>query len=555
MLTDLKIENVAVIEKANIFFEDGLNVLSGETGAGKSIIIDSINAVLGERTSKDVVRSGAASAKVTAYFEDISQNACDILDELEVDRESDNSLLITRSITSDGRTSCKINGQQVTASMLKKIGRELITICGQHDSQHLLQKESHLGYIDMLANCGDLLESYRESYHKMLAVRKELTKLNDSESDKQQRLDFLSFQINELENANITTGERERLLSEKKRIQNREKIISALQNAYGAINGDEGGILNGLYSLSNALETLTSFDSNFGDYLEKAENFRYEIEECLSEVSSGLSDFEEGETDIDSIEERLDILYRLSKKYGQTEEEMLSFLEKAKNEYDSIAFSSERKAKLEEELSSLEAEVFTKGCHISDCRKKAALNFEQQVSNELMFLDMPNASFAVRFSDEEPGENGIDDVEFLISVNRGQEEKPLVKIASGGELSRIMLAIRCVLSRTGQNETMIFDEIDAGVSGRAANRIASKLQQVSKGRQVICVTHLAQIAASADCHFLIEKSSDISNTYTKVSRLDGVEREREIARIIGGDVITEATLSSARELIEFGAGS
>ena len=234
---------------------------------------------------------------------------------------------------------------------------------------------------------------------------------------------------------------------------------------------------------------------------------------------------------------------------------MITFLEKAKEEYDSIAFSSEKKAKLEEELSALEAEVFNKGCHISDCRKKAALEFEKQVSGEMSFLDMPDARFTVSFSDEEPNENGIDDVEFLISVNRGQEEKPLVKIASGGELSRIMLAIRCVLSRTGQNETMIFDEIDAGVSGRAANRIASKLQQVSKGRQVICVTHLAQIAASADCHFLIEKSSDISNTYTKVSRLDGVEREREIARIIGGDVITESTLSSARELIEFGAGS
>lgn len=553
MLTNLKIENVAVIEKADIFFEDGLNIMTGETGAGKSIVIDSINAVLGERTSKDIVRTGESTAKVTAFFENINPVVSSVLDELEIDNDGDDSLLISRTITADGRSSCKVNGQPITASMLKKLGRELITICGQHDSQHLLQRESHLAYIDSLANCEGLLEEYRELYHKLISLKKEYKKLSNDETDKQSRLDFLQYQIDELENSNITIGEKERLLAEKKKIQNFEKIANLLYGASNLIDGDDGtpGFSTMLRNLSSILTQLSAYNSDFETYSQAVENFSYEIEDCLSAVNSEIDGFGDESFDINAIEERLDILYRLSKKYGQTEEEMLEYLEKAKSEYDSIAFSSERKAELEEEIEILSDEVFNKGCSISDCRKAAALLFEKQIMAELDYLDMKDAVFTVNFIDEEPSENGIDDVEFLISANKGQEPKPLSKIASGGELSRIMLAIRCVLSQTEQCDTMIFDEIDTGVSGRAAHKIAYKLKQVSKGRQVICVTHLAQIAASADSHLLIEKMIDDEKTVTSVRKLEDEAREYEIARIIGGDVITPITLSSAKELIDF----
>ena len=553
MLTDLKIENVAVIKKADIFFEEGLNILTGETGAGKSIVIDSINAILGERTSKELVRSGEKGAKVTAFFENISQNVKDVLAELDIEQEEDGTLLISRIVTADGRSSCKVNGQPLTATMLKRLGRELITICGQHDSQKLLQSESHIDYIDALANCRGLLNEYRELYHKMLRLKREIAALETDESDKQNRLDFLEYQINELENANITVGEIDRLKEEKLRVQNREKIMQNLYSCYSLLAGDENtaGLADNLYALSSFLAQLSDYHSEFSPYVNSVTDFKYELDECLSDVSAEIEKLGDDDENIDSIEERLDVLYRLSKKYGGTEEEMLAFLEKAKNEYDSIAFSDERKAELLKKLAAIEKEVFDIGCLISDHRKAAALRFEAQVSNELAFLDMPHAHFSVDFQDREPYENGLDEVEFLFSANAGQEEKPLSKIASGGELSRVMLAIRCVLTDSTDEGTMIFDEIDTGVSGRAAHKIAAKLREVSKGKQVICVTHLAQIAAFADNHLLIEKKTDDEETITKVKKLEGEERTYELARIIGGDVITPATLKSAQELIDF----
>lgn len=553
MLTDLKIENVAVIKKADISFESGLNILTGETGAGKSIVIDSINAVLGERTKKELVRDGEKGAKVTAFFQNISQNVSDALSELDIEPECDGTLLISRSVTTDGRSTCKVNGQPVTLSMLKRLGRELITICGQHDSQKLLQSESHLGYIDALANCQGVLEQYRILYNKMLEIKRALSALNSSESDKKNRLDFLSYQINELESADITVGEIEALKAEKSKLQNREAISKSLYACHSILAGDENnnGLSDSLYSLSSYLEQLGNYHSDLLPYSESVINFKYEMDECLCDISSKLEGFDESETDIDSVEARLDLLYRLSKKYGGTEEEMLSFLEHAKEEYNEIAFSDEKKARLESELASCQKEVFDLGCLISDNRKSAALKFEEQVSFELSFLDMPHARFSVSFRDREPYENGLDEVEFLFSANAGQEEKPLSKIASGGELSRVMLAVRCVLTGNTDEGTMIFDEIDTGVSGRAAHKIAAKLREVSSGKQVICVTHLAQIAAFADNHFLIEKQSDDFETVTKVNKLDSENRVRELARIIGGDVITPATMKSAQELIDF----
>ena len=553
MLTDLQIENVAVIQKAHIAFGGGLNILSGETGAGKSIIIDALNAVLGERTSKDVVRTGESTAKVTAFFEDVGDRVNEVLAELELDAEDDGSLLVSRTIGADGRTSCRVNGQSVTVSMLRRLGRELLTICGQHDSQALLQKENHLSFIDLLAEDDAQREAYAQAFRALKAAKKELSALEQTETDKQSRLDFLRYQIDELENANITPGEREKLNAEKKRIQNRENVIASLQGARAVMEGgdDGGGLLGGLYALDHALSSLTKYDESFSSLLESAEAFRYTLEDGLSGISDALRAFEEGDADLDSIEERLDVLYRLSKKYGATEEEMLETLQTLQAQYDAIAFADERREALRAQVQQLENDVLQSGCFLSDCRKAAAARFETQVQQELTYLDMPDAQFEVRFLEQDAAANGLDDVEFLISANRGQEPRPLSKIASGGELSRVMLAIRCVLSDADRRQTMIFDEIDAGVSGRAANKIAQKLRQVASSCQVLCVTHLAQIAAAADRHLLIEKSADETQTYTSVIPLDGAAREQEIARMIGGSVITPATLESARELMRF----
>ncbi len=550
MLTELTIENVAVIERAKLRFDSGFNVLTGETGAGKSIVIDAINAVLGERTGRDVVRTGEDSAQVSAFFDFVPAGAKAVLQEFGFEEEDE--LLISRTISADGRSVCRLNGRSVTASMLKTLGRELVTICGQHDSQHLLQKERHLAYIDSLADCDDLKAAYLSSYRALRDVKKQLRALRKNDADKQSRLDFLSFQIRELEEADIRVGERDTLLAQKKKLLNREKRLQALQTVSAAIDGDgESGLLDRLYTLSGALAQLSDTDESFAPFSETAQSLRYELEECASRARQVLSDDENEETDLDSIEARLDRLYRLGQKYGQSEEEMLRSLAQAKEDYDAIAFSEERIAALEAEDDRLSDEVLRLGCHLSDLRKEAALAFEQKVMAELSFLDMPDAVFQVEFREQNAMENGLDEVEFCISANRGQPPKPLCKIASGGELSRIMLAIRCVLSETDSGDTMIFDEIDTGVSGRAASRIADRLRRVAAGRQVLCVTHLAQIAAAANCHLLVEKTADEESTYTRVTQLDGAARETELARIIGGDLVTDATRRSARELIAY----
>lgn len=550
MLTELTIENVAVIERAKLRFDCGFNVLTGETGAGKSIVIDAINAVLGERTGRDVVRTGADSAKVSAFFDTVPAGAKAVLASFGFEEEDE--LLITRTISADGKSVCRLNGRSVTASMLKTLGRELVTICGQHDSQHLLQKERHLDYIDFLANCDDLKEAYLTQYRSLKNVKRQLRDLRKNDADKQARLDYLAFQIKELEEADVRIGERDALNAQKKKLQNREKRLQALQTVSAAIDGDgTDGLLDRLYTLSAALAQLSDADDSFAPFSETAQSFRYELEECASLARQALSDDETEALDLDKIEARLDRLYRLGQKYGQNEEEMLQSLAQAKADYDAIAFSEERIAALEEEDDRLSDEVLRLGCHLSDLRKEAALAFEQKVMAELTFLDMPDAVFQVEFREQNAMENGLDEVEFCISANRGQPPKPLSKIASGGELSRIMLAIRCVLSEVEGGDTMIFDEIDTGVSGRAASRIADRLRRVAAGRQVLCVTHLAQIAAAANCHLLVEKTADETSTYTRVTQLDGSARETELARIIGGDLVTDATLRSARELIAY----
>ena len=553
MLSSLKIENVAVIEKAEILFGHGLNILTGETGAGKSIVIDSINAILGERTSRELIRDGAEKAKVTAFFEGIPDTVIEKLGEYDIECEDDDSLLITRVITSDGRSSCKINGHSVTATMLKNIGRDLITICGQHDSQHLLLKEKHMEYIDSMADCKELFESYSEVFTEIKAVRKALKKLLNNEANKENKLEYLKFQIDELNGANIKVGEKDTLTEEKKRYQNKEKILNALNLCNGILsgNGESTGILADIDVLSSVLKDLSLFDSSFVKVAEKINEFKYCLDDCADAISNSLGDSEENHIDINAIEERLDILYRLSKKYGETEEDMLAYLDKITEEYENIALGDEKAQELQEKYDELSEELFNRGCYLSDCRKKTASEFEEKVTDDLHYLDMPGATFTAEFTDAPATVTGIDDVEFLFSANPGQEPKPLAKIASGGELSRVMLAIRCVLSDKDIISSMVFDEIDTGVSGRAALKIACKLHELSKNKQVLCVTHLAQIAAYADNHLYIKKTVEEGSTYTNVTTLTHEERVREIARIIGGDIITETTLKSAEEMIEF----
>lgn len=553
MLSNLKIENVAVIEQAEIDFEKGLNIMTGETGAGKSIVIDAINAVLGERTSKDIVRTGTSAAKVSAYFENVSDAARRALGELEIESEPDGSLLINRTITADGRSTCRVNGQTVTVSMLRKLGRELITICGQHDSQHLLQKETHIEYIDFLADIGEVLEEYKRVYTAVVRKKKELRSFEKNLNDKEERREYLSYRIDEIEQAKITPGEKSRLIEDKKKLQNKEKLAKALYGASLAINGDENtlGCSQNIYALSSFLVQLGEYNSEFAEYSKSLERLTYIIDECSSLVSGEISALEDEDVDINFIEERLDLIYRLSKKYGDTEEEILSTLDKYKAELGTLESSDEIKQALEDEIYELSEKLFDLAEEISDRRKKAALDFENAVMAELNYLDMPSAVFRVNFTDTPATSKGIDEIEFLISANSGQEPKALSKIASGGELSRIMLAIKCVLSDLETADTMIFDEIDTGVSGRAAHKIAYKLKKVSEKRQTICVTHLAQIAAASDNHLFIEKHTDGEKTFTKIRKLIDDERIYEIARIIGGDVITKATVMSACELIDF----
>ena len=530
MLSSLKIENVAVIEYSEIIFDSGLNILTGETGAGKSIIIDSINAILGERTSKDIIRSGADKAKVTAFFENIPDSLIAKLDELDIDCDEDNSLLITRVINADGRNICRVNGSNVTVSMLKAIGRDLVTICGQHDSQYLLQKEHHIDFIDAMADSQELLDSYRETYAEIKSVKKQLKKLLSAEDEREKRLDFLKYQIDELSSANIKAGEKDTLTKERDRLANREEVLQCLNAVSELISGNDeaGGISDKMHSLMENISKLSRFDDSFSHYSGVFDEMRILLNECSSQASAQLDGFEDEYTDIDSVEERLDELHRIFRKYGADEEAVLRYYSEIVEEYNSLASYDEKIDELEGKYNDLAEELFKRGCYLSDCRKKTALEFEEKVTAELRFLDMPDSRFCVEFREANATENGIDEIEFIFSANSGQDMKPLVKIASGGELSRVMLAIRCILSDCDAVSTMIFDEIDTGVSGRAAHKIAYKMHQLSEYKQVLCVTHLAQIAAYADNHLYIEKNKTENSTFTKVNSLSDDERTREI---------------------------
>lgn len=548
MLTSLKIENVAIIESAAIEFGYGLNVLTGETGAGKSIVIDSINAILGERTSREIIRTGARNAKVYAVFEDVSENVHSFLDENGIECE-DGVLIVNRILSREGKNTCRLNGVPVTVSMLREIGRELIDIHGQHDNQSLLSPEKHCGFVDSFADNADLIENYKKEYAELNSVRSKLKKLTEDESSKTQRIDFLTYQIDELEKAEITVGERDELKARKTLTNNSQKIIESLNAAYEALRAD-GAALDAVSDAESEIANASQYMDSLCEAAEKITDIRYELDDIAELVRDSMSEIDFDSSELEEIEERLDLLYRLSNKYGETEDEMLRYLSRARDELESIAFSEEKVKKLRAQENEILARVESAAQKLTKSRLSSAKKLSAAICEELEFLDMPNVRFEIKCEDIGLTENGRDSIEFLISANMGEEPKPLAKIASGGELSRIMLAIKNVLAESEGVDTMIFDEIDTGVSGRAAQKIALKLRSVSKGKQVICVTHLAQIASQGDVHLYISKAVSDGKTFTQIRSLGADERIDEIARIMGGMEITRLQLESAKEMLE-----
>ena len=520
MLKTLNIENIAVIEKAQIEFNNGLNVLTGETGAGKSIVVDSINAILGERTSRELVRHGADFAFVSALFEDVSDNVKNKLDELGYSAEEDGSLLLTRKITEAGKSVCKINGSSATVSILKEVGQLLVNIHGQHDSQSLLNPDLHYQFVDMMSDNDEAIRDYKDSFHKLLSVRRRLKALTDDEEDKDRVLELLEYQIKELEDADIQPNEKTELLKKKRRIESSEAMLLALNNAGVALGGNDefDGASTLVSSAAKSFSSVSSLSDGAEKILSVLNDISEEIEEVKDLIHSEIASFDFDENEREQVEERLDLLYKLSLKYGNTEEEMLSFLENAKEKRNAVLFNDEELEKLTVQYDALLDEVMKKAEKLSEFRKKTAEAFEENVRNQLAFLDMPKIKFVVHFEKGNLSSNGFDKIEFLISTNPGEPAKPLAKIASGGELSRIMLAIKNVIVHNDTIGTLIFDEIDTGVSGRASRKIGLKLKAVSEGTQVITVTHSAQIASAADAHFLIQKDFDNDRTYTKIGR-------------------------------------
>lgn len=549
MLSNLQIENIAVIKSASIDFENGFNVMTGETGAGKSIVIDSLNAILGERTSRELIRSGADSASVCAEFQNVGENVKNELEKLGI--EKDDTLIVSRKLTPDGKNVCRINGMPATVSMLKALGVQLVNIHGQLDNQSLLSPETHCSFIDKLAGSGRELNEFKELYSLYIKKENELKSFNTDVNEKNRRLDILNYQIEEIQKADIRPGEKDELTEKLGFLRNAEKVLDLLHTAYAALNGD-GEMPGAADVAADAASKLLSAADYSSDFTETANgvndaamNLSAYTEELRDKIYS--LDYDPNETE--RAEERLDVIYRLSQKYGDSEEDILAYLENAEKERDALSFSDERAEQLRAETEKAYNEALAAAKKLSEIRIEAGKKFSADVERELAFLDMPSVKFIVNDSVGELYENGIDNIEFLLSANAGEEPKPLSKIASGGELSRIMLAIKCVLSELDDIDTLIFDEIDSGVSGRAALKIAAKMKELSKTHQVICVTHLAQIAAFADEHKLISKEEKDGRTYTCIASLDYNGRKYELARIMGGLTVTQSILNSAEELL------
>ena len=552
MLAQLFIRNIAVIEKASIDLEKGFTVLTGETGAGKSIIIDAIHAVLGERTSKELVRSGTDSASVSALFTGLDEDTLSLLDQLSLPREEDGSLLIQRDIRLEGRSTCKINGAPATVSMLKQLGPRLVTIHGQHESYELLSPEVHMEYLDSFAGLESLLAEYQAAYRTLRETQRQLEALQTDEGEKARLSDLLHYQIDEIEAANVRVGEREELEAQRELIRNSEKIASALELLRGLLSGDEEseGLLAGISQAAAQAGRVAAYLPELAEASQKLQEAGYLLEDVDAILHGTAVDFDPALQE--SIEERLDLLYKLGLKYGGSEEKILEYLEDCRIRLHQIEFSNEERERLEAQYETQKTAAIALAKELSEQRKAASKQFISQVKGELAFLNMPGIAFETEIQRVPLYHMGCDKLQFLVSANKGEPPKPMSKIASGGELSRIMLAIKTVLSGKDKVDTLIFDEVDTGISGAAANKVGQKLKQVSQNRQVLCITHLAQIAALADHHFLISKHVEGERTYTQVQGLDFEGRKREVARIIGGDQVTDLQLEMAGEMLKKG---
>lgn len=552
MLAQLFINNIAVIERASIDLEKGFTVLTGETGAGKSIIIDAIHAVLGERTSKELVRTGTQSASVSALFTGLDEDILRLLDQLSIPREEDGSLLVQRDIRQGGRSSCKLNGAPATVSMLKQVGPRLVTIHGQHESYELLSPEVHMVYLDSFAGLESLLAEYQAAYHTLRETQRKLETLQTDEGEKARLSDLLHYQIDEIQSANVRVGEREELEAQREVIRNSEKIAGTLELLRGLLSGDEDseGLLTGVEQASVEAERVASYLPELEEAAQKLREAGYLLEDVDAILRSVGVDFDPALQE--AIEERLDLLYKLGLKYGSSEEKILEFLEDCRSRLHQIEFSDEERERLEAQYEAEKHKAISLAKELSRRRQAASAQFIRQVREELAFLNMPGIQFETEIQRVPLYAMGCDKLQFLVSANKGEPPKPMSKIASGGELSRIMLAIKTVLSGKDKVQTLIFDEVDTGISGAAANKVGKKLKQVSQNRQVLCITHLAQIAALADHHLLIEKHVEGERTFTQVQELDFEGRKREVARIIGGDQVTDLQLEMAEEMLKKG---
>lgn len=551
MLSELNIENVAVIEKASVQFGKGLNILTGETGAGKSILIDSINAILGNRTTREIVRSGTDKSVIWATFSDISKK---MIDEITAQGyDCDGELILRREITSDGKSSCRINGRPATAAGVRAVCSNLINIHGQHDNQDLLNPDRHIYVIDNFAEISELLSEYTVLYSRLGKLRKAIEQLSMDEAQKERRIDLLKYQIDEIEQAELIPGEDEDLAVKRNLIRNSEKILEALKGASEILAGDadSDGALAMIFSATGMLNSINGIDADMDECSSRLSETYYSLSDISSELRAFLDDFDYNPADMEMIEERLDLIYKLKRKYGESIEEILKFLNDSKEDLESIEMSDEMLEKFKAEYDGVVRDATVQADKISEKRRAAFSRFEGKIKDELSYLNMPNVAFVVNCTKQEQlGRLGYDIVEFYISTNVGEPPKPMSRIASGGELSRIMLAIKNALAEKDEIGTLIFDEIDTGVSGTSAARIGRKLKQSAFSRQTICVTHSAQIAAYADIHLKIEKSVRGERTFTEIGTLKEQQRVHELARIISGDNVTETSLQNAAEMLE-----
>lgn len=549
MLELLHIENIAIIEAADIEFAPGFNALTGETGAGKSIVIDSLSAVLGQRTSRELIRTGADKAFVSAAFSGVAPG---LSEELGIQPEADGTLLLQREIQTDGKNVCRVNGRPVTVSQLRALGARLLNIHGQHDGQQLLDEEQHIVYLDSFGKTEKLKETYAVKYKRFTDIRRQIQSLQMDEAEKARRVDTLKYQIEELRRAKLKPGEEEELTTRRGMLRNAEKFLDAVAGADYALNGDDsdGGALSALRQAQDALGAVRHLDDGFGQLYERLSEAYSEVYDIAATVEDKRGELDVSPGELDRVEGRMDQLYRLKKKYGATVEDMLDYLERCQTELAQIEDAGDTLERLEQELSRAEKETRQAAQALSEARRAAAERLTEQILTELQQLDMGKIRFAVDFAEKPLDGDGMDAVRFLMSANTGEALRPIHKIASGGELARIMLAMKNVLSEQDHVGTMVFDEVDTGVSGRAAQKVAEKMARISRSKQVLCVTHLPQLAAMADTHFSVEKGEKNGRTYTEVRRLEREQRRQELARLTGGSHVSQTMLDGAEELLE-----